>query len=119
MAEHIDAYQRGKAFGRMSGDWNILEKGQSSTKDVAHPFVERVTYFQGRLAWIDPNRGCVYVFRFEDGKTCKWRPENREKMMNIVMSETIVVVSTYSDKVYAYELKKDSKHVLSYLQRVS
>ena len=109
-AEHIDAFQHGKAFSRMSGDWNILEPGQGPTRDVAHPFVERVAYFQGHMAWIDPSRDCVYVSRFEDGKTFMWRPENREKLMSIAMSDTVVVVSTYSGRVYAYDLEKASQH---------
>ena len=93
-AEHIDAYRNGLAFSKMAYKWDVPPTVAPGA----------ITYTNGILAWIGRMGREVFVLYLETGAKYTYMPSNREMLVKITISTSLVAVTASSGTCYVWEI---------------
>lgn len=109
IAEQVDAFQTGTPFDMEELQWDITMYNRF---DCLRLCSERIAYCGGRLALVNQLASGVKVHlnNLQNGEKLIFTPPNREKVSRIVLSNTLLVYSTFNGKVLIYALENEGSY---------
>lgn len=104
-AEHIHAFRTGHSFSMVVRNW-IFEFGRPRGMSVS----SGTSYSHGRLAWIGKDEIGVKLLDIESGLTRLFTSHDREKIINMAISKSLMVIVLASGVCLLWSLHSESSY---------